>query len=117
MENIWEILTGLTALATFVLSIAIAYSRSKKSTIEDVKDDSELRSEMQMKIKELEGRIDGHYKELTTRFVAFERALTDNKYSNSAFETRVLTSVDKLESKIDRLQDLVLKTLINKQDE
>ena len=68
-----------------------------------------------MRINELESKIERQYGELALKIGALEKAMAENKNSNYAFESRLLSSVDKIDSKMERIQDLVVRTIIKQQ--
>lgn len=113
-EYIWNGIFIAMAMSSFILSLRTTLASKKDKTITDVKDDSQARAELDVKIKGIEERLEGQYRELTSKISGLEKALVDNKNSNYTFETRVLSSVDKLDNKLERIQDIVVKALINK---
>ena len=114
VENIWQAIFALVAVTSLVLSVRASINKKEKDTVSEVKDDSDARAELDVKIKGIEERLEGQYKELTSKINGLEKALMESKSSNYTFETRILSSVDKLDSKLERIQDIVVKALINK---
>jgi uncharacterized protein Yka (UPF0111/DUF47 family) len=117
MEESLHFLAAISGPAALIVSIVVAVKKGRRYEVQEIKENSNEKLELEMKIKELEGKIDGQYKELTAQITAVKAAVAEGKHSNLTFETRMLSSVDKMENKIDRIQDLMVKALINKHEQ
>lgn len=113
-EHLLSYLSTISGPLALLVSIIVAIRKGQRFDEQDVLTDSKEKAELEMKIKTLEGKIDAQYRELSTQITAVKAAVSEGKTSSLTFETRMLSSVDKLDSKIDRIQDLVIKALITK---
>lgn len=113
MELLLQVVTVIGSISGLVIGIVMtvrAFTRDKTS---DNKEQLLVNSDLEVKVKELEGKISAEYRELTTRLGNLERQLLDNKNAGSIFENRILASVDKIDAKMERIQDLVIKVIVN----
>ncbi len=116
--NVGAIMDGVAVAAALLgFWVAVKQHQMGKAQTEkaEVKEEGDSRAEVDIKIKELEGRVNMQYTELNTKLASMDRSMQDIRLTNSVFETRVIQTMDKLDSKLERLQDLVLKTFINNQ--
>lgn len=90
------------------------FTASREDKVEeDKKEQFNTNTELELKVKELEGRIATQYGELSTKLTNLERSITEGKTTNHAFETRILANLDKLDSKLERTQELLLRSMYN----
>jgi hypothetical protein len=109
MESLfWQAIGGVTAVAALIYSFVKGYQMAKSKQ----KDEGD---KMSARVAEIERRGDVQYQELSTRMAGLENSLREARITNSASETRIMSSVERLENKMERIQDLVIKALTNKQ--
>lgn len=113
MESTLQVLNVVVSAVALAISIVVAVRSGTRHDVKDAKVDSAEKAALDMKIKALEGKIDSQYNELTQKMESLRVVVAETKLANSTFEARMLASADKLEHKIDRIQDLVIKALIN----
>lgn len=107
------IVSAIVAIVALVVSMRNYRLKANKEIKQEVKEDGDIRSDMELKIQALRGEMESNYKELTARLSGIETAMTEVRVNNSSFETRILSGVDKLENKIERLQDLMVKAVLS----
>ena len=109
----WEFIGAVTALCMCYLAVADfivkKHAVKQKDAVQHVKDQNEL----ELKVKEMEGKIQVQYEELSSKLANLEKSIGDGKATNLAFETRILQSVDKLDNKMEAIRDLVIKVVTN----
>lgn len=103
----------IIAVLGLVYTARSFWAKQEKEVKEEVREDEEAKNEMELKIAALEKEMATQYQELSVRLSGIEATINENKLRNSAFESRILSGVDKLENKIERLQDLMVKAVLN----
>lgn len=114
-EFFWKLVSSFGAVSGGIVAIVTVYRLLRKERIDETKEQLSLNNELEIKVKELEGRIYTQYAELKAGLLSLEKAVNDERSSKTQFENRVLTSVDRIDSKIERIQDLVLKVFVSNQ--
>jgi len=108
--SVLEIIGGL--LIVYLTYKQFNASRTDKEE-EQKKEQSDTNTELELKVKELEGRIATQYGELSTKLTNLEKSIAEGKNTNFAFETRILANLDKVDNKLERMQELVLRSMYN----
>lgn len=81
------------------------FQTDRQSKSDDAKErQSEINQDLELKVKELEGRIATEYGELKIKLESLSN-------TNYAFETRILSNMDKMDAKLEHTQDLILRLL------
>lgn len=82
-----------------------------RSFLSDAKDEKTNAVDMERRVSVLEGMIETQYSELKTKVQAIEKSISDNRANNILFENRIISSMDKLESKMESTRDLIIKII------
>lgn len=106
-------IVGFVFMAYIAVSEFLLHKRQKAR--EDDKATAEAQAALELKVKTLEGKIESQYSELSARLSSMEKAMSDSKNDNFIFETRIIQTVDKVDSKLDRLQDLFVSIKLKQQ--
>jgi translation initiation factor IF-3 len=117
LQDVWNIIYALGALFGGYLTVVQILDKVKSNHAQERVTHTEKNSALELKVKELEGLIATQYSELKTQLLNLERVLAEDKAAKLTFESRVLSILDKTDSKIERIQDLVLRTLIKHNQE
>jgi wobble nucleotide-excising tRNase len=112
-----NIILIIVSILSSYLGVAHILDKMKRSSENDRVDQTRENSALELKVKELEGKIQSQYSELSQKISNIEKTLAEDKVSKLTFESRVLSILDKMEAKVDRSQDLLVKVLLNKQQE
>jgi hypothetical protein len=115
LEDYWNIIYALGVIFGGYLTVISIVDKLKNNHAETRVKHFEDNSALELKVKELEGLIALQYSELKTQLLNMERALTEDKVQKLTFESRILSVLDKTDSKIERIQDLVLRNFIQNQ--
>lgn len=105
----WEILGAVVGICALILTFSDLFYKKKKDKGIEHDNQLEEQAKIKLKIQELEGKISTQYTGLSSRLEGLERTLQEGKSNSYQFETRLVGSVDKLDSKIEGLRDLVIK--------
>lgn len=113
--EVTDIVLGILTVVSGYLAIAHFLDKYRNAHENDRVDQTKENSALELKVKELEGRIASQYSELSQKLANVERALADDKVSKLTFEARVLGVLDKTDSKMERIQDLILSVIMKNQ--
>lgn len=117
VQDYWNIVYAIGMLFGGYLTVIQIIDKLKSTHAEDRVGQTEKNSALELKVKELEGRIATQYSELKAQLVNVEKALAEDKASKLTFESRVLSVLDKTDSKIERMQDLILRAFMKNNPE
>jgi|SRR6185369_9644937 len=112
-ELFFQIVASIGMLLGLFMTIRSFISGKAREREGDIKDEEASRAETDVKIKDLEGRMNAQYAELNTKLDSMGRSIQETRITNSVFEARIIQATDKLDSKMERLQELVLKVFMN----
>jgi predicted amino acid racemase len=112
-EFIWKIISVLGTVVGGYVIFSEILRKFKKDGAEEKLGQVEANNALELKVKELEGKISTQYSELKSQIQGVERVLAEDKVSKLAFENRVIASVDKIDAKMERIQDLVLRVFVD----
>lgn len=110
IRDIIEIVVGLLVM---YLSYKEFTAAKADRAAQAQKDQSKADTDLELKVKELEGKIATQYSELSVKLSSLEKSITESKNTNFAFETRILANLDKVDNKLERIQDAVLRSIYN----
>ena len=100
------VITGYLAFIAFLEKRERIRHEHSIKNIEDSKD-------LEIKVKDLEGKIATQYNELKTELSSLKKSMDDERYNKHVFEARVLSILDKTDSKMEKIQDLVLQVYVH----
>ena len=108
-----DVIEGVFGLLVLYLTYKEFTASREDRAVQVQKDQSKADTDLELKVKELEGKIATQYGELSTKLTNLEKSITESKTINFAFEARILANLDKVDSKLERLQEVVLRSLYN----
>lgn len=108
-----DVIEGVIGLLVLYLTYKEFTASREDRAVQVQKDQSKADTDLELKVKELEGKIATQYGELSTKLTNLEKSITESKTINFAFEARILANLDKVDSKLERLQEVVLRSLYN----
>ena len=108
-----DVVEGVLGVLVLYLSYKEFLTAKEDRAAKAQKDQSKTDTDLELKVKELEGKIATQYGELSVKLSNLEKSITDSKNTNFAFETRILANLDKVDNKLERLQEAVLRSIYN----
>lgn len=108
-----DVIEGVIGLLVLYLTYKEFTASREDRAVQVQKDQSKADTDLELKVKELEGKIATQYGELSTKLTNLEKSITESKTINFAFEARILANLDKVDSKLERLQEAVLRSIYN----
>lgn len=115
METLfWQIIGALVAIFLGYLALSDFLDKRRRREQEVTASTSKAQTDLEIKVIELEGKISTQYTELNAKMVNLERAMEERKTNSRDFEDRITLAFEKLESKIEKMQEVVILAVMNK---
>lgn len=115
METLfWQIIGALVAIFLGYLALSDFLDKRRRREQEVTASTSRAQTDLEIKVIELEGKISTQYTELNAKMVNLERAMEERKTTSRDFEDRITLAFEKLESKIEKMQEVVILAVMNK---
>ncbi len=109
---IWNLIYVVGCIFGGYLTFSNILDKLRKNHSDERLGQVEKNNALELKVKELEGRIAAQYQELNSKLANVEKTLAEDKAEKLTFESRVLTLLDKTDIKMERLQDMMLRIFV-----